>query len=720
MSDRSTITGTNPRLATAGRCRTSRKMAARTASRFAMPADRQETRMQQRGTPMDWFPSPQHDASIMAAWEHLVTGSDWRSADVRGVVDDSWQRCLVGHVDPGVGRAPPPLDEDRLEQWRASNAQLIQVGVPLMQQTRELLSQTGTVMLLADPSGMILQQEGDMRILEPASEVGLVPGCDWTELNCGTNAIGTALALKQPVQIHGAEHFCAGIKRWTCSAAVIHDPLDGHVLGVIDVSGLADTYNRYSLALAVSLAGRIEGRLAKDGMERRLRLLDRCASRFGATPADAMLIVDERGRLVKANAQVVPALRRLGFDVQLDGALVLPGMEHYASGRPVGSAPAWLRYAHIETLREGADILGFLIVIPGAANPRGAMPVVRGRDRQRGAASAFERIVGDSPALRASVSKARQLAPSKVPVLLLGETGVGKELFAQGIHQASDRADGPFVALNCGGLSRELLASELFGYAEGAFTGARKSGAAGKIEAADGGTLFLDEIGEMPVDIQPHLLRVLEENEIYRLGENTPRKVNFRLVAATHRDLKDAIAKGMFRMDLFYRIAVTTVSIPTLRERGEDLPALIAYWLAHLCECYGLPPRAFDDEAYDRLLNYPWPGNVRELRNAIEGSLLLSEGAVITADKLPAEIGAATRSTAHTTQQQALDTPAPDTADSLKTAEAEYIRRALARHGGNLTQAASQLGIAKSTLYEKIRKYDLLAAVSDVRKRGAA
>ncbi|SIT35046.1 GAF modulated sigma54 specific transcriptional regulator, Fis family [Paraburkholderia ribeironis] len=674
--------------------------------------------MQQTGTPMDWFSSPQHDASIMAAWEHLVGGSEWHSADVRSVVDDSWQRCLVGHVDPGVDRAPPAVGEDQLVQWREANARLVSASLPLMQQTRELLSQTGTVMLLADPDGLVLQHEGDMRIIEPAREVGLVPGCNWTELNCGTNAIGTALALKQAVQIHGAEHFCAGIKRWTCSATVIRDPMDGRVLGVIDVSGLADTYNRYSLALTVSLAGRIESRLAKDAMERRLRLLDRCASGFGSHASDAILVVDDKGRLVKANSQVVPALRRLGFDVHLDASFVLPGLDAKADHPVSSNAPAWLRYAHVEALREGAALLGFIVVIPGTANVRGAIVLARKGERLHSAASAFERIVGDSRSLRAAVDKARQLAPSKVPVLLLGDTGVGKELFAQGIHQASERAEGPFVALNCGGLSRDLLASELFGYAEGAFTGARKSGAAGKIEAADGGTLFLDEIGEMPLDIQPHLLRVLQENEIYRLGENTPRKVNFRLVAATHRDLKSAIATGMFRMDLFYRIAVTTVSIPSLRERGEDLPTLIDYWLRHLCESYGLPAKSFDEQAYACLLNYAWPGNVRELRNAIEGALLLADGPTITADKLPAEVGVASSSTVHLVQRE-FPEQVVATGDSLKTAEAEYIRRALARCEGNLTQAAAQLGIAKSTLYEKLRRYDLVAAVSDVRRRGA-
>ncbi|WP_260432333.1 sigma-54-dependent Fis family transcriptional regulator [Burkholderia sp. Bp9140] len=669
--------------------------------------------MQHTGTPMDWFSSPEHDGSIMSAWEHLVGGGERQSNTVRGVVDDSWQRCLVGHVDPAGNRAPPPIDENQLGQGRAANERLVSASLPLMQQTRELLSQTGTVMLLADPEGMILQHEGDVHIVDPAREVGLIPGCNWTELSCGTNAIGTALALRQPVQIHGAEHFCAGIKRWTCSATVIRDPLDGQVLGVIDVSGLADTYSRYSLALAVSLAGRIESRIAKDAMERRLRMLDRCASRFGSLASDGVLIVDERGRLVKANAQVGPALRRLGFDVRVDAGFVLPGLNGMAGTS--AAAPAWLRYAHVEILREGGTILGFMVVIPGVDVARETVSIPRRKD-DGDTAGAFKRLVGDSGVLRGAVDKARQLARSRVPVLLLGETGVGKELFAQGIHQGSERMDGPFIALNCGGLSRDLLASELFGYAEGAFTGARKSGAAGKIEAANGGTLFLDEIGEMPIDIQPHLLRVLEENEIYRLGENTPRKVNFRLVAATHRDLKEAIAGGTFRMDLFYRIAVTTISIPSLRERSEDLPALIAYWLERLCNSYGMPASSFDDHAYGLLLNYAWPGNVRELRNAIEGSLLLAGGSVITADELPAEIRAA-GAIANRVGEPVARAAQLSPEESLKMAEAETIRRALDRNAGNLTRTANQLRIAKSTLYEKIRRYDLNAEVSDVRRR---
>ncbi|WP_232346263.1 MULTISPECIES: sigma-54-dependent Fis family transcriptional regulator [Cupriavidus] len=691
--------------------------------------------MQKVTAPMDWFSSPEQDARIMSAWEHLLDGGKSLPGHLRGVIDESWRRCLDGRVDPAAHRAPPPLDKSGLARWRSCNARLVSASLPLMQQTRDFLEQTGTILLLTDPEGIILQQEGDMHIVEPASEAGLMPGYNWTELNCGTNAIGTALALGRPVQIHGAEHFCAGIKRWTCSATVIRDPVDSAVLGVIDVSGLAATYSRHSLALTVALAGRIESRLAKLSMERRLQLLDHCMAHFAPGRSDGVLALDERCRLLKANPQAAAALARHGVSTPLSSSFALPGVDTAARGG--SAAPGWLAHTRIETVRDGDEVLGYLVVIPaaGAAGGRRTMSATQadagGRAEAAGAtvpgtggprgAAAFARIVGSGATLRAAVAKAGQLAASSVPVLLAGETGVGKELFAQGLHLASPRANGPFVALNCGGLSRDLLASELFGYAEGAFTGARKSGAAGKIEAANGGTLFLDEIGEMPLEIQPHLLRVLEEGEIYRLGENTPRKVDFRLVAATHRNLRDEIAQGRFRMDLFYRIAVTTVAIPPLRERRDDMPVLIDHWLARLCARDGLPRPVFDDAAYASLLAYDWPGNVRELRNVLESSLLMARDGVITLEQLPPEIacGAVADGRASAVAGTVAGAgPIPACAQaqgSLEAVELDSIRLALVRHGGNLTQAARQLGIAKSTLYQKIRKHGLLSTVRQTR-----
>ena len=289
-------------------------------------------------------------------------------------------------------------------------------------------------------------------------------------------------------------------------------------------------------------------------------------------------------------------------------------------------------------------------------------------------------------------------------MLLLGETGVGKEEFARGIHEASPSAAGTYVALNCGGLSRDLLASELFGYAEGAFTGARKGGLMGKIEAADGGTLFLDEIGEMPLDLQLHLLRVLEEGKLYRLGENTPRKVNFRLVAATHRNLREEVAAGRFRMDLYYRVAVTTLHLPPLRERGEDIAPLAELFLERFTTAHRTGPRCLDPDVLARLHAYPWPGNVRELRNAIESMVLMSDGELIGVDALPPEL--APRPGDTLPLHGVAPTPAQAVC-SMAEGELELIRRAIAATGGNLTGAARQLGVAKSTLYLKLKRYGL-------------
>src|SRR6202140_3585719 len=379
--------------------------------------------MDETSRPMDWLADPDQDASVMSAWERLVVDGNSRTGILRGVVDNSWHRCLDGHVDPGAVRAPPPLEEGHLLDLRTKNDRLIHACVPLIQQTREFLSQTGTILLLTDPDGMILELAGDTRIVEPAGEVRLLPGCKWTEFNCGTNAIGTALALRQPVQIHGSEHFCAGIKRWTCSATVIRDPLDGTVLGVLDVSGLARTYSQHSLAFIVSMAGPIESRLVKLAMERRMRLMERCVA-YCSGRSDGVVVVDEYGRLVRANPQAADGFGRLGLTGVLDTAFPIPDIGKIAdSARP--EAPAWLRSAQIERVMERGDTLGFMLIAPAVA-PRIALSRDAKASVEPDTALAFARIIGTSPVVRAAVQKAQQLAKATVPILLLGETGVGK------------------------------------------------------------------------------------------------------------------------------------------------------------------------------------------------------------------------------------------------------------------------------------------------------
>ncbi len=673
------------------------------------------------GRPGQKFSVPENDEKVMASWEKFLGGDAFDSDALRRLVDDSWRRCLSNSVDPQRAQAPPPMREDSLHSLRDDCRELLEASQPVMASARELLAETGTVMVLTDGAGVILNLEGDPRLRDAAANIHLLSGASWSELACGTNAIGTAIEVGQPVQIHSAEHYCSGIKRWSCSANVIRDPYDGTILGVIDVSGLSDTFNRHSLALVVATAGRIENRLAQHEMGFRLRLLDHCMDRLSGAAADGVIVFDRRGRAVKANGAATDALVDLQRQRGEPPASELSRLR--LSWREEADLPdelpSWMRPEWLEPVVKDGERLGVLLRLPGRrAAPSRVLPGREPASGEEGRAEdgAFARIVGEAAILRQAVGRARQLGKSRAPVLLLGETGVGKDVFAQCLHGASAARNGAFVALNCGGFSRELLTSELFGYVEGAFTGARRGGMVGKIEAADGGTLFLDEIGEMPKDLQPHFLRVLESGELYRVGETRPRKVNFRLVAATNRDLRSEVEAGRFRMDLFYRVAVTSIAIPALRERASDIPLLAAHLVRELARRQGLEPRPLSPGAIDALQAYAWPGNVRELRNVIEGMLLTAEGEELTEADIPDEIRSPAGGAVVVSAGPAMPPECRPGLTGMENAERVALLRAMQAHRGNLTAVARDLGIAKSTVYAKLRRFGLENIIGETRR----
>jgi transcriptional regulator with PAS, ATPase and Fis domain len=305
----------------------------------------------------------------------------------------------------------------------------------------------------------------------------------------------------------------------------------------------------------------------------------------------------------------------------------------------------------------------------------------------------FAPIFAEDDALRGAIRWARQLASSRLPIMLLAETGAGKELFAQAIHEASPRAGGPFVALNCGAVAPSLLASELFGYAAGAFTGADRGGRPGLMHAASNGTLFLDEVAEMPPDMQATLLRVLETGQFRRVGDTRVESVDVRLVCATCRDLPELVAHGQFRQDLYYRLKGATLRLPPLRERSDRV-ALARHLLAKLTAGTGRP--MLDGSTEDVLAQHPWPGNVRELKACLEVALVAAgDRALILPEHLPPELGT---DLAHVSG---------DGHDLLASTTAETVRRALAEAAGNISVAARRLGVARSTLYRKLRRIGL-------------
>jgi len=651
----------------------------------------------QRNSASQMFSRPENDRFIMNSWERFLSGEPSANDALRRLIDDSWNRCADARVDPERSGGPEPVAEQSLYTLLREHDELLSASTPVMAEARDFLSESGTVMVLTDHTGTILNMEGDSSTRGATENIHLMPGSDWSETACGTNAIGTALEIGQPIQIHSAEHFCAGIKRWTCSATVIRDPYDKSILGVIDVSGLNSTYNRHSLALVVTSAGRIENRLARISMDIRYRLLEYCMRRLTATTQDGIVVLDRRGNPIKANERASQVLADLaGNAVDLSSLAMGPAQ---GAEMPL-ELPPWIQKEWLEPVFHNGLRIGTLITLPNRSRAGlFARPVSEEISVSDGS---FERVVGENPALMQSLGKARQLAGSNVPVLILGETGVGKDVLARGIHEAGASKDAPFVAINCGGFSRELLTSELFGYTDGAFTGARRGGMIGKVEAADGGTLFLDEIGEMPLDLQPHFLRVLEEGEVYRLGENKPRKVKFRLIAATNRDLRKEVEEGRFRMDLFYRVAVTSIRIPALRDRADDIPLLAEHYLEKLSEQYGIEKRMLTPGALEYFKRYAWPGNIRELRNVLESMVLMTPDVHLSEEYLPPELSERVEET-----EQSIT--------CLESVEREAILRAIRSSGGNMTGAARELGIAKSTLYVKLKRYNLDPLVGRVR-----
>ncbi len=630
--------------------------------------------------------------SVTSAWESFMVKGNCDRHQVRDVIRSSWERCRKGHVPYTVAEAPVAVAGDDLFFLQEEHRELLEVTQDVVATLGGVLNQSRSVLVVANPQGIILNAYGDPVTMESGAELHIAPGGHWEEHLTGTNAIGTAIAAGSPVQVHALEHYCQGVKAWTCSAALIRDAQGADILGAIDISGDPDTFNAHSLALAISIASQIEAILKGQEARDHIRLLEWCSSETSAWQSDGFIVLDRKGRVISVNKNASEMLGRMGVTPLVATGRPLPGVRR-GSGRSIAAMPSWVQPDWVQPVKIDGKNFGTLVVIPlqTMRTPRADRATPASRP-----STGFENIVGMSEAISAAVDRARRLAAGSLPILLLGETGVGKEEFAKAIHESSPVKTGPFVAVNCGAFARDLVASELFGYADGAFTGAIKGGRRGKFEEADGGTLFLDEIGELPLDIQPHLLRVLQDGIVTRIGESRTRKVSVRIISATNRDLRAVVASGRFREDLYYRLAVASLSLPPLRARQCDIPLLLEHFMDALAQRSGGPRKQISAELCQVLMRHPWPGNIRQLKNALDNMYQLSEGPLLDMPDLPPELQQSTNSEA----------PRP-LLTSLRAREREAIIATIEEHGGNLRQAAAALEIARSTLYEKMRVYGI-------------
>jgi transcriptional regulator of acetoin/glycerol metabolism len=590
----------------------------------------------------------------------------------------SWRRC-VGLGLPAVGRLQRDrLDARELGERRERNGDWLALARPTLDGLFEAVVDDGHVVIVSDASGLILDTAGSAAFLDRAEQVSLSPGMDWSEAARGTNAIGTALAQGGSVRVRGSEHYLERNRGLSCTARTVVDPT-GATLGVVDVSGLPRRLGD-SHGLRVEAAVRmIEQQLFGQRFGRcDTLLLHPDPSQLGS-PRAGRLAFDEGGRLVAANRQ---ALDWLGLDWSAlerhdFAGLFGESLDHWLArcGSGVAGLPPYGRIPLSARLQPAQRAVS-MPVVPAAPRERVASrPAATPRPSQ-------PEVDGGLPAGLAE--RALRLFEADIPVLLQGETGVGKDRFARWLHRAGSRAQAPFVAVNCAAIPDGLIEAELFGYEEGAFTGARRQGSRGRLREAHGGLLFLDEIGDMPLALQARLLRVLQDRMVTPLGGGTSHQVDLRLVCATHRPLKLLVEQGAFRADLYYRLCHYPLRLPPLRERGD-----VAAIAQQLLDARGARTRGISlaPALLQAMRRYPWPGNLRELDNLLATLLALADdGAVLTVADLPEEL------------QEEMSR------SEVATPSASLLDEMLARCGGNVSAAARALGVSRSTLYRQRRQ----------------
>ena len=642
------------------------------------------------------------------------------AAASRDLIRDAHQRSAGFGLRESDTVDAAPLATIDLQQLLAVNQALTHHALPVMETLYLQIAGTRSMVLLTDSQGAILHSMGDADFVSRAQRVTLQPGGVWSEERKGTNAIGTALCSGQAVQVHAADHYLRSHQFLTCACAPILDP-HGQVLGALDVSGDHRAHSRHTMALVRMSAQMVENHLWLKSFEDAVRLRFHARAEFLGTLMEGLAAFTPDGRFLSANRS---GQFQLGMSAAVLGSYTFASLfgkdmattlEH---ARSSSSQPLQLRLPGGVTVVAQVEFrhaprFGGWTALDTASVPssRPAMPAQAGAPFR----GLRELDTGDAQ-LAQALGRVQQLLGRDIATLILGETGTGKELMARAIHHDGPRGSGPFVAVNCASIPESLIESELFGYEEGAFTGARRKGNIGKIVQAHGGTLFLDEIGDMPLALQARLLRVLQERSVVPLGGGRAVDVDVHVVCATHRNLREMMAQGSFRQDLYYRLNGLVVRLPALRCR-TDLETLIA----RIVQEHARQPLAISAGAMELLRRSDWPGNLRQLSNVLRTATLLAEGRdQIGVEHLPddflEELTAQSVMQGGGSQQvfsagfvpPASEMPVTNAQHtpvrSLQEETSVVIERALVAHGGNVSAVAKTLGVSRNTVYRHLQK----------------
>ncbi|OEH93281.1 hypothetical protein BFG57_12720 [Bacillus solimangrovi] len=565
----------------------------------------------------------------------------------------SWNRCY----DVGLNRENAADDQiistKNIKELQKENRLLLSVTKEVLEKMLPLMNVTEHIVLLVDSNGYVIYRIGNVKVATKAQAVQLQVGANWKEEHKGTNAIGIALEDQQTNIIIGKDHFFKENQFLSCTASPIYSG-EGKLLGVIDISSANEHFSIHAHMLSISIATAIQNKiLFEQSKEDHLLSLKELDYTFNLHNKP-ILSIDKERTIVRANDA---ARRLLGDDC-------------------IGTPFQIIRGFEVET------------IIDRTPKQFRSVAVFEGHHEKKKANDnyCFKNIIGSCQTIVDVKKVAQKAARYDYNVLITGESGTGKEIFAQSIHYASERKNEPFLAVNCSAIPDSLIESELFGYEAGAFTGADRSGKKGKFVAAHKGTIFLDEIGDMSLRGQAALLRVLQERVVTPVGAVEPKRINTRVIAATHRDLLKEVKKGNFREDLYYRLKEISLSLPSLRDRA-DISELVEHFLQteH-------PSMKLTDDAWRKIKSYHWPGNIRELRSSIVQAIFLADYDVIEARHIQIRTNV---------QENMRELK------TLKELEKEAIESALQESGGNITVTAKILGIGRNTLYRKMKEFQI-------------
>ncbi|MFP3123878.1 sigma-54-dependent Fis family transcriptional regulator [Ectobacillus funiculus] len=618
-------------------------------------------------------------ACYLSTWKRFVSEGVLDEARLNKRIMESWYRCKNNEVNPHLHKGPHILSDELLTLQREKNSLFLEIALLHLGKMKGMIEELGMMALVVDPDGYVLSLMGNQGVLREAKKINFTNGVRWTEGEVGTNAIGTALQIGEAVMISGTEHYSIASHGWSCSAAPIRND-DGKLLGVIDVSCPLSRTHPFMLGIVSSIAHTIEREFSIRARQNELELVHKSVEWIEMNKP--IILCNEQKKVVAASKSVrskihncigmnVSELLQCGFAIQTETPL----------------------YADLHKNRIGMSLL--LSETAANSTKKSCVPSFSAQSFQ------FEGEMGSSDAFQYVLHDIKRVAPTDASVYILGETGTGKELVAKAIHENSSRKDGPFITINCGAIPKELMESELFGYVDGAFTGAKRKGHKGKFEQANNGTIFLDEIGEIPPSMQVALLRVLQERKVIPIGGTKEIPLNIRVITATHRDLSQLVQEGTFRQDLYYRLHVYPVHVPSLRERKEDIPHLVRYF----CQKNNWNmqwPYAF----LDSLMEYHWPGNIRELFNVLErGYIVASDGTADQTLTLAHLLSTQTNST--TVSNMERDSTSTETLTFREKIQKDLMIDALQKAKGNVSLAAKLLDVPRSTFYKRMQRFNL-------------